>query len=384
MRGEPHDRQTALDALTLLSLPRVGVREWHRRIESSRTVFTRSEQRDGETQGTASGGAHHATSLTAALDRVSSSERAASARDANELVARAEALGCTMLVCGTPSYPATLHDLTCCGDSSVTPAPPVLFALGDTTLLDRPAVALVGTRHATATGLRAAERIARECAEAGAVVISGLARGVDAAAHTGALTAGGATAAIIGTGIDIAYPADHRALQRRIAAEGLLLSEHVPGARANRGSFPERNRLIAALAQVTVVVEAPHRSGALLTARVANAIGRTCAAVPGAFDAAASLGSNELLRDGAHVIASVDDVLALLRIARADDRNATPPQQLTAPERAIWDVLGNAPLELDLVVERTGWAADACLAAVTTLELKGLVRASHDGALQRA
>jgi len=277
-----------------------------------------------------------------------------------------------------------LHDLTSCGDSSVTPAPPVLFALGDTTLLDKPAVALVGTRHATAAGLRAAERIARECAEAGALVISGLARGVDAAAHTGALAAGGATAAIIGTGIDIAYPADHRALQRRIATEGLLLSGHLPGARANRGSFPERNRLIAALAQVTVVVEAGHRSGALLTARAANTIGRTCAAVPGAFDAAACLGSNELLRDGAHVIASVDDVLALLRIARADDRHATPPHALTAPERAIWDVLGNAPLELDLVVERTGWAADACLAAVTTLELKGLVRASHDGALQRA
>ena len=360
MRGEPIDaRQAAQDALTLLALPRVGVREWHRRVAAAGTPG-------------------------AALGRTPAEERHAAAAAGAAAVSRAEALGCTMLVHGQANYPEVAHDLTHCGDANVTPAPPVLFALGDTALLDLPAGALVGTRHATATGLRAAERIARECAEAGALVISGLARGVDAAAHTGALTAGGATAAVIGTGIDIAYPADHRALQRRIAADGLLLTEHLPGARANRGSFPERNRLIAALAQVTIVVEAGHRSGALLTARAASALGRTCGAVPGSFDSAASLGSNELLRDGAHVIASVDDVLALLRIARADDRHSTPPHELSPPERAIWDVLGNAPLELDLVVERSGWAADACLAAVTTLELRGLVRATNGGALQRA
>jgi DNA processing protein len=355
----PDARQAALDALTLLALPRVGVREWHRRVET-------------------------AGSAAAALRRTAIAERDAATRDADGAVSLAAALGCRLLVHGESGYPAGLHDLTHCGDMSVTPAPPVLFALGDASLLDKPAVALVGTRHATAAGLRAAERIAHACAEAGALVISGLARGIDAAAHTGALAAGGATAAIIGTGIDIAYPADHRALQRRIGTDGLVLTEHRPGARANRGSFPERNRLIAALAQVTIVVEAGHRSGALLTAHVANMIGRTCAAVPGSFDAAACLGSNELLRDGAHVIASVNDVLALLRLARADERHATPPHELSPPERAVWDVLGNTPLELDLVVERTGWAADAALAAVTTLELRGLVRASHDGALQRA
>ena len=360
MSGEhPDPRQAALDALTLLALPRVGIREWHRRVAA-------------------------AGDPSAAMRRTAPHERAAPAHDAEAAVARAAALGCTLLVHGLVDYPAALHDLTHCGDATVTPAPPVLFALGDTALLNRPAVALVGTRHATATGLRAAERIAHECAEAGAVVISGLARGIDASAHAGALAGGGATAAIIGTGIDVAYPADHRALQRRIGTTGVVLTEHRPGARANRGSFPERNRLIAALAQVTIVIEAGHRSGALITARVANAIGRTCAAVPGSFDAAACLGSNELLRDGAHVIASVDDVLALLRIARADERYASPPHELSPPERAVWDVLGNSPLELDLVVERTGWAADAALAAVTTLELRGLVRASHDGALQRA
>ncbi|HYW50578.1 MAG TPA: DNA-processing protein DprA [Gemmatimonadaceae bacterium] len=351
-------QRDAIDALTLLALPRVGLREWHRRVAD-------------------------AGSAGAALARMPHAERELAAREAQTVVEHAVASGYTLLVHGTVGYPAALYDLTHCDERAVTPAPPVLFAEGDCALLDRPTVALVGTRHATAAGLRAGERIARTCAEAGALVISGLARGVDAAAHTGALDGSGNTAAVIGTGIDVAYPADHRSLQRRIARDGLLLTELPPGQRATRGSFPERNRLIAALAQVTVVVEAGHRSGALLTARIAESLNRGVAAVPGTFDAAASLGSNELLRDGAHVIATVDDVLALLRLARADDRHAIAPPQLTEAERAIWDVLGSAPLDLDVVVERAGWAADACLAAVTTLELKGLVQATHAGALQR-
>lgn len=349
----------ALDALTLLALPRVGVREWHRRVSQH-------------------------GSATAALQATDARERRDAQTGAATVIEGVAALGCRVLVHGTHDYPLVLGDLTECEDRAITPAPPVLFASGDLGLLRRPAVALVGTRHATATGLRAAERIARACSEAGALVISGLARGIDAAAHSGALDASGRTAAVIGTGLDVAYPADHRRLQQRIAHEGLLLGESPPGQRATRGSFPERNRLIAALASVTVVVEAGHRSGALLTARVAASLNRAVGAVPGAFDAAASLGSNELLRDGAHVIASVDDVLALLDLSRADDRHALPPPRLSAAERAIWDVLGDAPLDLDVVVERSGWAADACLAAVTTLEMKGLVQATGAGALQRA
>ena len=349
----------ALDALTLLALPRVGVREWHRRVSES-------------------------GSATCALSPADRDESREARAEAQATLAHATVMGCQIIVHGSHAYPVALHDLTACDDRAITPAPPVLFALGDLDLLKQPTVALVGTRHATAAGLRAAERIARACGEAGALVISGLARGIDAAAHTGALETAGNTAAVIGTGLDVAYPADHRRLQQRIAHDGLLLSELPPGQRATRGSFPERNRLIAALASVTVVVEAGHRSGALLTARIAGSLNRAVAAVPGVFDAAASLGSNELLRDGAHVIASVDDVLALLHLSRADDRHRLPPSELSAAERAIWDVLGSAPLDLDVVVERSGWAADACLAAVTTLELKGLVHATCAGALQRA
>ncbi len=356
-----HDTlRAAHDALTLLGIPRIGLREWHRRV------------------------AEHG-SAGAALDIIGDTpQRNVADTAARAALERAAALGALVLVVGSDGYPPALRDLTDCDSADIAPAPPVLFALGDVERLAQPAVAIVGTRHATGTGLRAAESIAHGCADAGALVISGLARGIDAAAHTGALAGTGSTAAVIGTGIDICYPADHRALQHRIAREGVVLTEQLPGARATRGSFPERNRLIAALARLTIVVEAGHRSGALLTAKAAVSLNRTCAAVPGAFDSAASLGSNELLRDGAQVIAALDDALALLDLARADARDAGTPPHLSAAESAIWNVLGSAPLDLDLVVERAGWAADACLAAVTTLELKGLVRATHAGALHRA
>jgi DNA processing protein len=350
----------ARDALTLLALPRVGLRSWHQRVAEA-------------------GGVSAAIAQVATRD-VLADARASAERDVTEAV-RQE---CSLVVHGMAGYPTALHDLTAAESSEVSPAPPVLFARGDVARLQQPCVAIVGTRHATPAGLRIAERLAAGCADAGALVISGLARGVDAAAHTGALASRGGTCAIIGTGIDIAYPADHRALQQRIAREGLLLTESPPGARASRGSFPERNRLIAALASVTVVVEAGHRSGALLTASAAGVLGRTIAAVPGTIDVAAAQGSNALLRDGAQFITSVDDVLALLRIAPQPTVTRAAPPLLTDAERAIWNVLGDTPLDLELVVERAGWAADACLAAVTTLELKGLVRATHAGALQRA
>lgn len=359
MRGDDTDA-SALAALTLLGLPRVGLREWHRCVRSTGSATEALTQRTD------------ASSIADATVRAARS------------VSQARALDASLLVHGDDGYPAALHDLTDCDQDGVSPAPPVLYVIGDPQLLHKPTVAIVGTRHASGTGLRAAERIARECAEAGALVLSGLARGIDAAAHTGALGSVGRTAAVIGTGIDIAYPADHRSLQQRIGREGLLITESPPGQRATRGSFPERNRIIAALAQVTLVVEAGQRSGALLTARAAESLNRATAAVPGAFDSASCLGSNEMLRDGAHVIASTDDLLALLRLARADARHPTHVPGLSDAERAIWNVLGPAPLEVDVIVERAGWAADACLAAMTTLELKGLVRATHAGALHRA
>lgn len=355
-------QRAALDALTLLALPRVGLREWHRRVRTFGSATAALEE-----YGNASPALHQARA------------------DAIAVLDATATIGGECLAVGSARYPGALLPLTDADSDVLSPAPPILFVRGDPALLQRPAVAIVGTRHATATGLRVAERLARECAEAGVTVISGLARGIDAAAHTGALDAGsGATIAVVATGLDVTYPAAHRALQARIATEGLVVSELAPGQRPTRGSFPERNRLIAALGAVTLVVEAGHKSGALLTAHMAHDLGRMLAAVPGAFDSAASQGSNALLRDGgAQFIACTDDLLTLLGASRPDRDHVVTPAALSAAERAVWDQLSREPLDIDLVLERSGWAADACLAAVTTLELKGLVRATGAGALSR-
>ena len=181
-------------------------------------------------------------------------------------------------------------------------------------------VAIVGTREASAYGIRIASRLATACAQAGLVVVSGLARGVDAAAHESALRAGGRTVAVLGTGIDVPYPVGHRTLLATIAREGLVLSESEPGTLARAGCFPRRNRLIAALCRVTVVVEAGFKSGAINTASQALELGRTVAAVPGQIDDPRSAGANGLCRDGAQVICSVEDLLSLFDLSTSTAR----------------------------------------------------------------
>lgn len=243
-------------------------------------------------------------------------------------------------------------------------------------------VAIVGTRRATPYGERVTTELARAFARAGATVISGLARGIDAAAHRAALTATGRTAAVLGTGVDVAYPARHRALHAEIAARGLLLAEELPGERATSGSFPKRNRIIAALAQLVVVTEAPARSGALITANYALDLGRKVAATPGPIDSPQSAGSNGLLRDGAQVIASVDDALALVGVAPTSTAGREPTLGSEA-ERAIWDALAHGPATIDLLAARCRLPARECLAAVTTLEIDGAVVCTPGGEVRR-
>ncbi len=193
-----------------------------------------------------------------------------------------------------------------------------LWCLGDASALDGAPfrhVAIVGTREASPYGIRVAEQLATACAEAGLVVVSGLARGVDAAAHRAALAARGATIGIQGTGVDVPYPASHRTLHQALATRGTVLSEMEPGTLATPGCFPRRNRIIAALCQVTVVVEAGFKSGAINTASQALDLGRTVAAVPGRIDEERAMGSNGLIRDGAQVIGHVDDLLSLFQLS---------------------------------------------------------------------
>ena len=233
----------------------------------------------------------------------SGSQREAALAEADTILALAVARGARVLVLGESDYPDSLLDL---------PDPPgVVYAIGDVPLLARRRVGIVGTRHSSAAGERIARVMAGLVASAGAVVVSGMAFGIDAAAHRGALEAGGGTIAVLGGGADLPYPPAHAALHDRIARDGLVLSEAPLGRRPTKGAFPRRNRIIAALAEILVVVEAGERSGALITAGLAADLGRTVAAVPGTIDSPRHVGSNRLLADGAQFIVQAGDILSL-------------------------------------------------------------------------
>jgi DNA processing protein len=242
-----------------------------------------------------------------------------------------------------------------------------------------PVVAVVGTRTATEYGERVTRELARTLARAGACIVSGMARGIDAAAHRAALAEHGATIAVLGTGVDVPYPVGHRTLQQAIGEQGLLISEYPPGTHAGPGCFPRRNRIIAALATVTIVVEAGVKSGALSTANEALKLGRTVAAVPGRIDSPHSEGTNGLLRDGAVIIADVTDALSLLGLAVPRAAPTTPQ----GDAGAVWVALAGGPLDADALCVRSGLPASRCLSAVTELELQGLVECSLTGFIRR-
>jgi DNA processing protein len=271
-------------------------------------------------------------------------------------------------------FPEELADL---GDQT----PATLWMCGSASVLGvRPRVAIVGTRRATSYGLRVTRELASAVARAGGCVVSGLAAGIDGAAHRAALEADGATIAVLGTGIDKAFPVGNRDLQKEIGQRGVLLSELDRLDHGTRFTFPQRNRIIAALSAVVLVVEAPARSGALDTVRHAERLGRTVAAVPGPIDQPQSVGANLLVRDGAQVITSAEDLLALvgltppLRMARADPES---------DEGRIWRALADGALDMDSLCHRSGLPAAACMAAVTALELAGSVECALSGDIRR-
>jgi DNA processing protein len=273
---------------------------------------------------------------------------------------------------GDPDFPATLCDL---------PDPPeVIWCIGSLSVLDAPMVAIVGTRKATIYGERVTRELSGALARAGACVVSGMARGIDGVAHVAALESRGRTAAVLGTGVDIAYPPSHRALHARIASSGLLLSELAPGAHSHGGSFPKRNRLIAALAKVVIIVEAPEKSGALRTARVALDLNRDLAVVPGPIDSPQSAGSNALFRDGAHPIMSAADALALMGLTPAVHSLKDPEDP---DQYQIWKALGDGPADLDTLCHRASLPVQRCLAAVTALELTGSIECALTGEIRK-
>jgi DNA processing protein len=233
-------------------------------------------------------------------------------------------------------------------------------------LLARPAVAIVGARACSGYGASVARSLARELAAAGLVVVSGLARGIDAEAHRGALEATGATIAVLGCGIDRDYPAAHAELARRVAAGGLIVSEYAPGVEPAPWRFPARNRIVAGLCAATVVVEARDRSGALITTDFAMEEGREVFAVPGEITSSLSAGTNALLKIGAAPLTAAADVLSFFRIE---------PEPVESEPSPLLELL---PATADELVRRTGMGADAIARTLIELELEGRV-AVHDG-----
>jgi DNA processing protein len=272
----------------------------------------------------------------------------------------------------SPEYPRELLDLK--------QPPASLYAIGKRAVLDKPRVSVVGTRSSTGYGERVARTLGVAFARAEVTVISGMARGIDSKAHRTALEHGTGTVAVLGTGIDVPYPVGHRALHRSIALAGLVLSENAPGATAQLGSFPRRNRIIAALSPLTIVVEAGYRSGAINTATQALELGRHVAAVPGPIDSEQSKGTNQLIKDGAEVITSPTDALALLGITL---KLESPPPLLPDTEQKVWDSITAGAALTDDLPALTGLTLAECLAAITSLEIMGLVECTLAGEIRR-
>lgn len=254
--------------------------------------------------------------------------------------------------------------------------PPGLFVKGELTGSGMQAVAIVGSRRATRYGLAVAEKLAGELAGSGVTVVSGLARGIDTAAHQGALAAGGRTAAVLGCGVDVGYPAANRKLKDEIVMAGAVISEFPLQTTPQPWHFPIRNRIVSGLSSGVVIVECAEKSGALITADFALEQGREVMAVPGNITSEMSRGPNMLIRQGARPVENAGDVLEelgldrLFRVARPD----APAVRVSPEEEAVNNTLSNDPVTLDHIVERSGLAAQKALAALTFLEMKGFAR----------
>ena len=275
-----------------------------------------------------------------------------------------------------PDYPRALLDL---GYS-----PPALFFVGRRELLNRPALAIVGSRNATTQGAENARAFAQALSQAGLTIVSGLAVGIDAAAHRGAMAGEGSTLAVVGTGLDRVYPASNRDLAHRIAAHGGLLSEFPPGTPPKERNFPRRNRLISGLSRGVLVVEAALSSGSLITARYAGDQGREVFAIPGSIHSPLSKGCHKLIRDGAKLVEKAADILEELGmsggVASTVTREVAP---LLAGEGALLDALGGDSADIDTLALRTAMAPDLIVAVLTNLELAGRVAALPGGLWQR-
>lgn len=292
--------------------------------------------------------------------------------------------GNDLLLAGSDAYPPML--------AAVPSPPPLLYCRGLSVPAGPPALAIVGARRGTGAGRETAANLAAALGELGFTVVSGLALGIDAAAHAAALDAGGFTVAVLGCGADVIYPSSNRALYGRIPRQGCLVSEFPPGAPPRRQHFPRRNRIISGMSVGVVVVEAGLRSGSLVTARHALEQGREVFAVPGSVHSPVSRGCHRLIRDGATLVENVDDILnnlpdwALPATGKPAPRPVDRPRlgRVPARLRRVHEALEYAPLEVDRVVARTGLEVPVVMAALVELELSGHARCESGAYARRS
>ena len=306
--------------------------------------------------------------------------RIPSLAEAQAELAAGEGLGATLLLAADAAFPESLRTLD--------PPPPILWALGDPALLRRRAVAIVGARVASAAGCRFARGLAGELGRAGLVIASGLARGVDAAAHEGALPTG--TVAVLGGGVGDIYPPENAGLYRQIAARGCIVSESAPARRAQAKDFPRRNRLISGLSLAVVVVEAELKSGSLITARLAAEQGREVLAVPGSPLDPRARGCNDLIRQGAAICEGADDVLRAIETLPGLRAPPQPEFHFEGGETApallerVYALLSPTPIHVDELARQVGAAPGAVFAALVELSLAGRAELAPGGMALRA
>jgi DNA processing protein len=320
------------------------------------------------------------TTLRAAIGDTLATALASHDADAeiDAALAWAAEAGNHLITLADPAYPRALL-------TSADP-PILLYAKGNTALLQKPMLAVVGSRNATRQGELDAEAFSASLAQAGMTIVSGMALGIDAAAHRGGLKGKGSTIAVIGTGIDRIYPARNAELARQIADSGLIISEFPLGMGPLAHNFPRRNRIIAGLGQGCLVVEAAERSGSLITARLAAEAGREVFAIPGSIHSALARGCHQLIRQGAKLVESAADILEELKwegVVRPPplvDTETTPP---TAEELKVINALGDAPCDLEGLAARCGLTPDALLAMLLSMELDGRIASLPGGRYQK-
>ena len=350
-------REKLTDTLTLLGVPGVGRGRYNKLVSafgSPERVLTASVAQLSAVPGIS-------RSTASAIREQNDPDKA------RKSAARIVQLGWRVTFLKDSDFPPLLKRI---GDP-----PPVLFSEGDLLTPDDKLVAIVGTRHASEGGRRYTHALAGKLAEAGLIVVSGMAEGIDAAAHKGALDAGGRTVAVWGTPLNLVYPPSNRELAERIKEKGLVYSEYLPEDQPSPSNFPERNRIVSGLSEAVIVIEAGRKSGALITAHYCIEQGRELFAVPGPPYSPRSIGCNQLIKEGARLLTDIDDLFnELPRLCSAVTAGKLKQTiDLTDTERTLVDMLAQGPLQIDQIARESGLPVAAILEYLLALELKGVV-----------